>query len=729
MWIKWGSYSRHQYQAVATCWRRWLLNDITHWLGGASIVFLWPWLYYACHYLPLLGRDTFICIGNDFNGLYYVYKVYLLDSLSHGHFPLWSASEAAGFPFISNPFAQALYPFNLLLVWLYRLHGGMSIIDYSIYTVSGVVIFGLGLYCWLRCFPLSPRAVLFSAILLPMSFKMAEILRFPNAVHTAAWYPWILFCLTKVMQARRLSHRWFAAIGFAGAMTCLLTGGYLYYVVYAVFLIIPYLCILLLPPLRRTFFPDAPPVSGASVGLGALALALPLGVLSPYLLMIKALMAETTDRSGTNFAYSTAHRFDWHDTLGSLIFPPASQAEGWYFFGIISLLLIVLYCIFPRASLAGETSPMATNHRRVAGVLLLWYVLITYITYGKSSLLFIFLWHHLPVLSSMRVWGRMNIILLPIIALFIAFAVTAFEERLKTIAGETKHSVMRYLLATGLTYTVILSIQLILRTTKCYDEYWINYFKEVWKQEIPLIFCGVLGFIAVFAALIVARQRPPSAGIITLVMAVFIGITTCELAPIGMRMWCANASYSSAGTRTTLDIDRVVMPQSITTPRQDTYSSLSLNASYSVGIMENWYYHRYITFRQRFIKKDPATERLLGVIDGRRLFFTKTITVANPTAFIREVDRCLQNIRVKHFTGEIMAVHVYAPTTGYVSYIDNWDPDWTVFVDGKPGTLEQLFGTFKSVHVPQGHHTVVFSYQPPGYCQLLSHAARALKKP
>ncbi len=45
-------------------------------------------------------------LGNDFMALYFRYKVYLLDSLAGGHFPLWSPSEGAGYPFFSNPFTS-----------------------------------------------------------------------------------------------------------------------------------------------------------------------------------------------------------------------------------------------------------------------------------------------------------------------------------------------------------------------------------------------------------------------------------------------------------------------------------------------------------------------------------------------------------------------------------------------------------------------------------------------
>lgn len=64
-------------------------------------VFLFPCLVLLPHQLCVAGR--YVAIGNDFLCLYYSYKAYLVDYLRHLDWPLWSPSEAAGYPFFSNP--------------------------------------------------------------------------------------------------------------------------------------------------------------------------------------------------------------------------------------------------------------------------------------------------------------------------------------------------------------------------------------------------------------------------------------------------------------------------------------------------------------------------------------------------------------------------------------------------------------------------------------------------
>lgn len=104
---------------------------------AAGVVFLVPVLVLYRYLVTWPGCAR--TIGNDFESLYYRYKVYLLDGLSHLRLPLWSPSEAAGFPFYANPFAQVFYPPNAPLAVLYRLRGGYSYHDHQVFTVIAAV--------------------------------------------------------------------------------------------------------------------------------------------------------------------------------------------------------------------------------------------------------------------------------------------------------------------------------------------------------------------------------------------------------------------------------------------------------------------------------------------------------------------------------------------------------------------------------------------------------------
>jgi len=49
---------------------------------------------------------------------------------------------------------------------------------------------------------------------------------------------------------------------------------------------------------------------------------------------------------------------------------------------------------------------------------------------------------------------------------------------------------------------------------------------------------------------------------------------------------------------------------------------------------------------------------------------------------------------------------------GFLSFIDNWDPDWEARVNGVPACVLQLFDTFKAVKLPPGVHRIEMSYRP-----------------
>ena len=144
---------------------------------------IWPFVFLAPY------TQNKINIGNDFHYLYFNYKVYLLAMWGQGHFPLWSPTEGAGFPFFSNPFAQPFYPLNLLYLAYHGLVGRFVEWDYQIFTIFALSIFGVGLYLWLRRLRITTMIALLAVLVALSSLKVTELLRFPNAAHSAAWMP------------------------------------------------------------------------------------------------------------------------------------------------------------------------------------------------------------------------------------------------------------------------------------------------------------------------------------------------------------------------------------------------------------------------------------------------------------------------------------------------------------------------------------------------------------
>ena len=189
------------------------------------LVCLWPFIYLFPYAFQIGGR--YLKIGNDFP-LFYNYKVYLLDLLSHFHIPLWSPSEAGGYPFYSSPFPQTFYPLNIPLAFFYRTAGGYTDLDHQRFTILGISIFALGCFLWLRSLNIKLTSALFSSLIISASYKITELIRFPHAVHTMCWYPWILYAITKLLCSTNKKQKvvYGGLLFFSGF--CMITGGYVY---------------------------------------------------------------------------------------------------------------------------------------------------------------------------------------------------------------------------------------------------------------------------------------------------------------------------------------------------------------------------------------------------------------------------------------------------------------------------------------------------------------------
>jgi hypothetical protein len=688
-----------------------------------AIVFLWPFVYFFRHIIPI--DQTYTALGNDFISLYYRYKLYLLASMAQFHFPLWSPSEAAGFPFYTNPFAQEFYPFNILLVLWYKAFGGYSSLDHQLYTVFGISIFGLGLYMWLRKVNANARAVLFAVLVMSVSFKTSEIMRFPNAVHTAAWYPWILYGITSVMLSRSLR----AAAGYGFLLLlfllCFWTGSYPYYIYYSQFLFMPYFLIFLIRPLRTCLIGTRPIHWKPAIMTLVIAGVIWVAICGPHIIGVKQLMAETTDRGGQNFEYSTEHEFTFEDTIGSLMYPPAAMEDGWNFFSITGLLIVLLYMVGGRT--VGKSIEETGNGEKPTSIsethnafwakifFVIWISMIVYISYGKHSYLFILLWKYMPGFSSLRIWARINIILVPILAWLLSLAYASFESLIsgKTAAVGKQSKALPLIVSLAVVYPVILGTQLYLYLNNIYDPYWLEYFKQLTPQRAKFIVYGIVGFTGICACVILSKRiRLESSRSLSVMFLVLFGIAVIEMRPVGTHMWTHSATYQPG--RFMLDMSSM-NTASFRYPRIDSSFTIALSPVFSAGIIDNWYFNRYVVFLKSHRNEPEALKVLLGVADARRVFFSESIEHPTITEFLADEERFRDAGHLLSYTGEKLNWEINAPAAGHLSFIDNWDYGWKVYVDGNPAKMELLFGTFKSVKILAGSHRVQFVYRP-GLC-------------
>jgi hypothetical protein len=680
-----------------------------------ALVFCWPFLYLYNVILPWRGQ--YLAIGNDFISLYYRYKIYLLANLESFHLPLWSPSEGAGFVFYTNPFAQAFYPLNVLLVLWYKLLGGYNTIDHQLFTIFGISVFAFGLFMWLKLLNRNLDAVVFATLVMSVSFKVTEIIRFPNAVHTAAWYPWILYAITAVFFSKSIR----AAAGFGillcFSFICLCTGGYPYYTYYSQFLLGPYLIILLIKPLRIRLI-SCEPINWKRALIILTLAGVIAGVLCvPYILGVKNLMAQTTDRGGKDFAYSTSHIFNITDTAGSLVYPPAASAEGWYFFSITALLIILLYLFLGRRKIQNvdESTHFAQGSNTIAKFFLLgWIATVAYIGFAGQSYLFKALWSFYPGFTSLRNWGRINIVLVPLIAWLLSMAYAWFEEMLRggSITEDNKKSqVIPTVAVLAGAYVLLLGVQLYFYLNNVQNGLWTQYFNNLSPNKIWFIIYGAIAATMIMLLVIISsRGKLYKSSYLKVVTAILILLSIIEMRHTAIHIWTRQMQWNNERFKPDM---AQINKMSFKYPRIDQSFTISLNPVFSIGVIDNWYFDRYVKFLKRTENEIDARRILLGVQGSNRIFFSESVQHPDITSFLKDAGRFVSKTgQLVFYDGDELKWEIDAPVSGYLSFIDNWEQSWKCFVDDKPVEIELLFGTFKSVHLAAGRHNVRFCYRP-----------------
>lgn len=681
-------------------------------------VFIWPFIY--CIRFVISGESFSLTISNDF---YYLYdlKVYLLDKLSNLNFPLWSPSESCGYPFYSNPFSQVFYPLNIFLTAFYKIAGGYSYADHQKFTVLGLSIFSVGLLAWLRSLNINILYAVIAVCLVALSSKMTEILRFPNAVHTVAWIPFILYGCTIAVYKK---NKFFPAVVIFLSTVMMITAGYPYNAYHSVFLVIPYVIFLLLLHHKKICF------NNSDFSFIKYFLTLFISFLSavivcyPFIKGIKELMNNVAFRKGEDFAFSTFFKFTFKDTLGSLVYPPAASIEGWYYFGIAVLLLVsaaFVFFILNKTAYKKEFVIFLT--------ILLWFFIVSYITYGEDSFLFKILWDYFPGFSRLRIWGRMNVIFVPVFCFLVAYSLKFFTDTIKNKFTDIKtgrNIFSNTIIMLTVIYILMLSVQLYLFKTIEVKSYTISYAKNLYREisESSFIIIGAVSFILIISSLVISKYINIKAAVTLFIISVIL-INTYDLYNAGSMQWASRGKTDTK--RTVINTDEINM-LSLTTPRNEKLSLISLTPRFNTGFVDEWSYESYKKFVENFKNSldEENMERsllafneLTGIDNGKRFFLSDRINSGSVPDFIDDSRRYdslnLIELKVEKYTGDELICIAEVKSDGYFSFIDNWDSNWKAEVNGKETEIQKLFGTFKSVKIGKGINRIEFIYSPEFY--------------
>lgn len=704
-------------------------------LASIVLIAIWPFAFLFAYTFDIIG------VGNDFSQLYYDYKVYFLSMLKSGVFPLWSPTEGCGYPFFSSPFAQPFYPLNVLYYLYFHVFGHFSNRDYELFTILAFSVFGVGLFLWLRRLRVSSGAALAATICAEMSLKVTELLRLPNAAHSAAWYPWLLLGLT--MAAER-GCRLLGSLVLGGALLMILTAGYPYFVIYAGLLFVSYALAMFAESPRNAFYHGAPvPFCGKSRFFWRVAIPSTLSLLlaSPIILNAKVLLSQTVDRGSPNLDFADQNSFTFTEALGGWLFPPVSSMEGWYYFGTLCALLLGCHCISSMLSLRGHR-----EDRRLVYMLLFWSAAVLYFTLARHSLLFTFVWHHAALLNQMRCWARLTIVLVPPVTLLLA---RALEHFIQPPGASQPIAVRPYFSILAAVAVATAGLQFYFLRQNHFDYYWTHFFKDYpgYIYDSPAVrtrfpfylnygfdewrfFRTTICAAAFLTFFLLWRVCGRAKKLLTgAFLAAFVAFNAAELCILSPYQWADLPAVELRGEH----FDALSLLNAKFSAPRDLYNGGIAHedrATYSIAPFDNWDFARHVRIYLGYLDYHKAQWRdgvtaaeqanvmqFYGADAGaKRIFFSSSVDQKTIPGFMDDANRFARewrpSFRVMAYDGDSLRLEVTMPRPGWLSFIDNWDPYWTASVDRKASPISPLLGSYKSVFVPSGHAEVEFAYRP-----------------
>ncbi len=692
-----------------------------------TFIFIWPFLYLFRYVIA----DQSFSLKLKMDVVYFYFcKVYLLDALTNFRIPLWTNAEACGFPFFASPYNQVLYPLNIPLALYYKLVGGFSWIDGQRFSVLGISLFGLNLFAWLQTIKVNWRAAFFTCLIMCTGFALVGVVnRFP-ATHSAAWIMMIVWGITLAIKKPIKGG---LLIGIGSFM--LLTIAYAYSIYYSFAFLFPfYILLMLFPKTREAIYPTstAPRLIPYIVTIG-LSFLIPLVLCAPYLYEMFSLKDVVAGRSDFNAVYLAKNGFTFTHHIASWIMPSYSSFKGWYYMGFFPLFIILSYLINYFYPLTKQKA------NRTFLLIFFGYFFIVALATQGNNFFSRALMNYLPGFAGLKIVSRINVVLLPFLALLLAQSYTFFEGLLKDKSNRLanfQERLPRFVGIFGVCYLLILVGQLLFHFLGTPEEIWTNNMATHFP-DFPNYFYIPAGFISLLVFLGITYMLgkkdestftflPKNALLYSLLPLMIVVLNAFSVRMESSKICSANKNPASF--RKPLDLNNVneiffVSPRTYNV----AMSGVKTDQPFSALHHERWYYESY----RRFLRKKAgqgnfqtvnkesvpfSVNTLLGVQGGRKLFFAKHIDYKNVKTFLLETAAHEQAsgtaINIHKYDGDYVELTISAKQAGTLCFIDNWDKDWSAKMNGEEIPIRRLFGTFKAVDVPVGKHQIQFNYNP-----------------
>jgi len=688
-----------------------------------AILIIIPFIYLFPH------TFQFIEMGNDFELLYYSYKKYIFEFIKVGHFPLWSPGESLGYSLIFNPFAQYFYPLSWILYLFCFLIGDLSKHTYLLYTIFGISIYNLGQYLWLRRLNIDIKYCLLATLITCFGLKLNEILRFPNAIHTICWFPWVLYGMTLSIKINNKIKS--SSIIFFSSIF-ILTAGYPYYILYGLVLFSSYFIFISFDKVKSLIFKKEeiqkylifffnnliPPL-------------LALLIVFPWINGISEIMEITRDRNLNDINFSYGYSSNIIDQLGSWIFPPISIAEGYYYFGSVITLILTFYIV---------NFLFDKNKQGLEKYFFIFFIIFFVFNYqfaaAKNSFLFEIIWNNFDFIKNFRAFARINILLIPLFSVLICFAIKRFED---------KNYNINFVLTIFVITIIILSLQIyIIEFSDLKNIYWHEWQEKRLLQAsndikiLELFFISYsnyiysIFFVLSFLILVIIKKYYS----ITVSSLFILLLITSELFVLANIQWAIPKNYYDSNKYNSLNNKPIQELRKsfnagrvVTEVKGNTY--FRNLRKFNVNYFDSFGIEKHTKLYDKFFKRNGEfkeeinidTRKKINLIWGiddynKKIFFSKSLDHNSIESLVDELiennENFSNNIEVDldKYNGDEIEIKFVTKRNGYIIFMDNWSPGWKVFVNDKEEKMLKTLDVYKTVKVDIGNNKIKFKYVP-----------------
>jgi hypothetical protein len=335
---------------------------------------------------------------------FYPWREFALSELRAGRLPLWNPYNGAGAPLLANYQSALLYPPNWLSLVLMPGPQAMGIL-----AALHLVWAGTGMYLWTRSLGLSPFASGIGA--LAYALNGAVVARFGTQpmVDAAAWLPWLIFAVERIIRRPLLLNS--ALLAICAALQ--LFTGHAQWTAYSLGLAVLY-------TLYRVF---VAPIQRAKIipilALVIASLVLAVGISAVQLLPTAELQRDSQRSYGADETFALNFSYEW-PVLITQITPNfyGNPGDGSYIINgaafetdsYVGVLPLILALIVTGHCLRRWRKLRPIKNGDLPVTLVPFWALIILIAFvfalGKNSALYLFLFHHMPGFNAFQAPAR-----------------------------------------------------------------------------------------------------------------------------------------------------------------------------------------------------------------------------------------------------------------------------------------------------------------------------------